>query len=476
MDAANEGFIGRDRELALLERAHVQEGSAFIPLYGRRRVGKSELILRFLRGKPGVYHVGKQSASGLMVREILTEAAAVLGEPLLATFPAEGWKQALQAIVERFRGPGKLVLALDEFQWTAGAAPELPSVLQELWDRHWRRSGKVMLILCGSFIGFMERDVLGKNSPLFGRRTAQILLRPFDFREAARFHPSLSLVDRAILYFLCGGVPAYLRAFSARESIEANLCRAILDEYGPLHREADFLLREELRDVESYYGVLLALAAGHTQNRDIARYSGVAERSLHYYMKQLSELGYLSARHPLTPGKPIARHVRHAIDDPLLRFWFRFVFPNTSYIAQMGPRRALADRIRPELPAFYGAAFERLCRDALPMLYDEEGVTAAFRVGEFWDKDVQIDVVGVRDDGWIDLGECKWGAVRSAAALSAELDKKVASYPNARQATVGRRFFTRDEAPARRRRDPPGTRWHTLEDLYGKPPSRRRRS
>jgi AAA+ ATPase superfamily predicted ATPase len=476
MDATEDDFIGRDRELAVLEEAYEGAGSAFIPVYGRRRVGKSELILQLLRGRRGVYHVGKQSAAGLMVREFLTEAAAVLEEPLLATFPADGWRAALAAVVERFRGPGKLILALDEFQWTAGASPELPSVLQELWDRSWRRSGKVMLILCGSFIGFMEREVLGKNSPLFGRRTAQILLRPFDFREAARFHPSLSLVDRAVIYFLCGGVPLYLRAFSARASTEANLCRAILDEHGPLYREADFLLREELRDVENYYGVLLALASGHTQNRDIARFSGVAERSLHYYLKQLSDLGYVKTRYPLTGGKRVARYVRYTIEDPLLRFWFRFVFPNTSYIAQMGPKRALYDRIRPELPAFYGAAFERLCREALPMLYEEEGVTAAFSVGEYWDRSMQIDVVGLRDDGWIDLGECKWGAVRSASALASELERKAASYPNPRNATLGRRFFTRDAVPGRSRRDAPGVRWHTLADLYGEAPRRRRRS
>jgi len=479
MSEATGDFVGRDRELAALAESHDSAGSSFVPIYGRRRVGKSELILRFLRGRPAVYHVGKQASAGLQIREFLTEAAAVLGEPLLATFPADGWKAALEAVVARFRGAGrdggdphtpgpagKLVIVLDEFQWTAGASPELPSVLQELWDRSWRRSGKIMLILCGSFIGFMEREVLGRGSPLFGRRTAQILLRPFDFREAARFHPSLSIVDRAKVYFLCGGVPLYLRAFSASASIDTNLCRLLLDEYGPLHREADFLLREELRDVENYYAVLLALSSGLGHNRDIARFTGIADRSLHYYLKQLVDLGYLSTRYPLTAGKPAARHVRYVLEDPLLRFWFRFVFPNTSYIAQMGAARALADRIRPELPAFFGAAFERLCREALPVLYAEEGVTAAFRVGEYWDKHTQIDVVGLRDDGWTDLGECKWGAARSATTLSAELDKKVASYPNPGHATIGRRFFTRDAVPGRQKKDA-GERWYTLADLYG---------
>src|SRR5262249_50400679 len=136
------------------------------------------------------------------------------------SFPAEDWKQAFTAVLDRWRRPEKLVLALDEFQWLVHNSPELPSVLQELWDRHWRKAGNVLLLLCGSYIRFMEREVLGRGSPLFGRRTAQILLKPFGYREAAQFHPRYSLLDRARTYFLCGGVPLYLRCFSAGQSLE----------------------------------------------------------------------------------------------------------------------------------------------------------------------------------------------------------------------------------------------------------------
>ncbi|HYH45784.1 MAG TPA: ATP-binding protein, partial [Thermoanaerobaculia bacterium] len=414
-------FIGRHQELEVLETGYSAPGSAFVPIYGRRRVGKSELILRFLKGRPGVYFVGKKSPAGLQIRELLQEAAAVLDEPLLATFPAESWGAALDAVVTRWRGEGKLVLALDEFQWTVEASPELPSVLQERWDRQWRDSGKVFLILCGSYVGFMEREVLGRKSPLFGRRTAQIPLRPFGYQEAALFHPRYSLLDRARAYFLSGGVPLYLRCFSDSRSIESNLVHGLLQEYSVLAREGDFLLREELREVESYYAILLAVAKGHATSQAIAGQAGIEARSLHYYLQQLLELGYLRRRYPLTAERPSARQVRYDLDDPLLRFWFRFVFPNTSYSRHMGAERALKDLIRPHLDAYFGGCFERLCREALPALYRQEGVTAAFEVGEYWSRDVQVDVVGVRDDGWIDLGECKWGPVRSPAAAQREL-------------------------------------------------------
>ena len=262
-----------------------------------------------------------------------------------------------------------------------GASPELPSILQEKWDRHWKKAGNIVLILCGSYVGFMEREVLGRRSPLFGRRTAQILLRPFGYREAAGFHPGYSVVDRARTYFLCGGIPYYLQFFSDRVSVEKNIERQLLEEHAALYREPDFLLREELREMESYHAVLLAIAAGDRTVRAISKKTEIGERSLHYYLKQLTELGYVHRRYPMTGRRTVGRTVRYDLDDPLLRFWFRFVFPNSSYGIQMGPARAFRDRIRPNLPSYFGSCFERLCQEALPRLYQREGRLRGIRGG-----------------------------------------------------------------------------------------------
>ena len=174
-------------------------------------------------------------------------------------------------------------------------------------------------------------------------------------------------------------------------------------------------------------------------------------------------LGYLRRRYPLASRRPAPRQVRFDIDDPLLRFWFRFVFPNVSVIRSAGPARALADRIAPSLEAWYGGCFERLCREALPLIYVQEEVAAGFEVGEYWSAATQIDVVGMRDDNWTDLGECKWGAVPSPAALETELERKLQQYPNSRGATLGRRYFTRRKPAARQGADG----WYSLDDLYG---------
>ena len=142
------------------------------------------------------------------------------------------------------------------------------------------------------------------------------------------------------------------------------------------------------------------------------------------------------------------------------------MFPNLSFIQQMGPQRALRARIRPDLDTYFGLCFERLCRQALPVIYEREGVSAAFEVGEYWDKAVQIDVVGLRDDNWTDLGECKWGAVRSYKKLLNDVGRKVRAYPNKRGATIGKYIFVRKK-PSSKVRGTSDVNWYSLEDLYG---------
>ncbi len=435
-----------------------------MPVYGRRRVGKTELIRKFMDRKPAsIYVAGQRVPARLMLRELLKVAASTLDAPLLAQITPDGWREALLTIEGAWKGRGKLILALDEFQWMAESSPELPAVLQALWDQRWRASGRVMLILCGSFIGFMEREVLGPKAPLFGRRTAQIFLKPFGFREAALFHPSYSLVDRAKTYFICGGIPLYLKAFDGSCSVEMNILSTLLDEHAPLHYEADFLLREELRDVSYYHAILLSLAERPMSLTEIGEAVGLGH-NVQYHLQQLRELGYVARRFPLSSSRSSKRAVRYVLDDPLLRFWFRFVGPNQSRLRVPGPKVAFSERVRPFLDAYFGSCFERLCREALPYLYEREGVRAAFQVGEYWAKDGQIDVVGLRDDGIIDIGECKWGALKSGRALSEELDAKAAIFPNEARATLVRRAFTR--SPLKSTPKGSSARWHTLEDLY----------
>jgi len=461
-------FIGRTEELAALERVYQGGKTAMVPVYGRRRVGKSQLILEFLRNKPSLYYLGNQTSAPLQQREFLRRAADALDTPLLASLAATTWREVLRHVtdcIQARREDTLFVIALDEFQWMVEDSSELPSLLQELLDMDWKNAGNIMLILCGSFIGFMEREVLGRKSPLFGRRAAQILLQPFGYRDAAEFHPAWSIEDQAKAYFVCGGVPFYHLFFDAKRPFTSQLQHLFFESASPLHREADFLLREEFREVRRYYAILTAIGTRSMPGRDIAKITGIEERKLTYYIDRLIDLGYIGRRRPLVPDKRNRPgRVRYEISDALLSFWFRFVSPNTTYIAEMGGKDSMQNLVKPNLDAWFGKRFEHLCREALPLFYKDEGITTPFEIGEYWDKTTQIDVVGVREKEGIDLGECKWGRVTSATKLRRELDAKRAAYPDG-GLSVRPWIFTR--LPFRGRSQPvAGEQWVSLDQLY----------
>lgn len=461
--AASSGpFVGRAAELAALERQYRRDGGAFVPVYGRRRVGKTELLLRFCRGKQAIYFAATQGTAQQQLRSFMRTAAVALGKALLAEVAVTDWDHAFELVVREANPSRRLLLVLDEFQWLCASAPELPSIIQKRWDHEWQRKRGPMLVVCGSYVGFMEREVLGHKSPLFGRRTGQLQLRPLNFFEAGEFFPRWSREDRARAWFTCGGVPAYLKAFSQDRSIDQNLIEAFLEVDSPLQREAEFLLREELRDVASYATVIEALAAGHAAPTALSKYAGLTVPRVMYFLNTLLELGYVERRLPLVPGRASKKLTRYVIGDPLLRFWFRFVAPHFSAIRQGPPSRVFQQLVQPHLEPFYGAGFEALCREALPALLRNERVVADVQVGEFWNRDAQLDAVALRADRWVELGECKWGAPGSVASVLSTLRTAAEAYPS-RGLTVRYRLFTRR---AVRVAAPADVKLHDLDDLY----------
>lgn len=471
----NREFVGRDRELGFLEDAYRGKKSAFIPIYGRRRVGKSELIRRFSSEKPTIYLIGKRMAKEYMIGEFLKTAAMTLGKSILAEISAPDWKSALELVLTEWKSnpEKKLILAFDEFQWTTETSPELPSILQEFWDRDWQHENTVMLILCGSYIGFMEREVLGRKSPLFGRRTGQILLSPFNYREIREFVPNYSLSDQAKAYFLCGGIPLYLKLLNDSESIPQNIADGFLNEYSPFARELDFLLREEFREPMHYQAILMAIGSNLLSNSQISQKTQIPSSKLSYYLNHLLELGYISKKYPLTPhSSSNVKATRYVIEDPLLRFWFALIFPQLSS-ARIHPKNFMTSWLTPRLDAFFGRAFESLCREAMAFILLEENIQSSFEIGEYWNKEVQIDLVVARQDHLIMIGECKWGHPGPAKNLLQSLEEKAAKYPNQRGETIVRMLFTK--TPLKLPETKTAPRSFTLEDLYPSPPSPTRR-
>jgi hypothetical protein len=398
-------FIDRERELAMLEKRYNSDQAELFVLYGRRRVGKTELLRAFCQEKRHVFFVADLGSEALL----LAAFSRVIGEHLLGAgvplaFPT--WDAAFEYLAGAAQAE-RLVVVLDEFGYLAQANPAFPSILQRLWDTRLKDT-RIVLVLCGSYVSLMEREVLAYRAPLYGRRTAQYLLTPLDFPEAALFFPRYSPDDLVNAYAVLGGTPAYLRQFDDQYSLLDNIRDRILTSQTYLYDEPRFLLLQEVREPRSYFAILEAMARGNTRPNEIAQAAGLGGGPAAMpYVKMLMDLRLVERRVPATQRHPHkSRKGIYRISDPFFRFWFRFVYPHRSALEEGRTDQVLEQQVVPRLGEFAADTFEEICRRhvwRLGLPFTPE------RVGAWWSPKGEIDVVAISDEEQAVLvGECKW--------------------------------------------------------------------
>ena len=367
-------FIGRDHELdVLVELAEGQSPELFV-LYGRRRVGKTELLQRFCEGRRAVYFQAAQVREKDNLRAFRDALADVLGDAVGAvTF--EDWHAALRFTADRADGE-RLVVVLDEFPYLCEANKGLPSILQRFWDSTGKKS-KLMLVLCGSQVSFMEEEVLSERSPLFGRRTAQRRLQPLPPPDTIGFFPNWSVEDRVLAYGILGGMPAYLRRFDDSRTLSQNIYREVLRPEGYLFEEVQFLLRNELTSPATYNSILSAVAHGERKVGDIALMVGVDSTTANKYLSVLRDLGLVERVIPITETDPLrSRRGSYHISDRFLAFHFRHVQPNVSLINAGRGARVLEESVQPDFDRLFDEArlefvLDHLRREAATIVEEE---------------------------------------------------------------------------------------------------------
>ena len=421
-------FIGRRKELEALEQEYQRDGG-FVVLYGRRRVGKTTLIKEFIKDKTAFYFLATEEVESQSMKRLAGVLARATNNPMLGRVAFSDWLDLFQEAA-RYRPEEKKVLIIDEFPYLVKTNQAFPSILQNAWDEFLKDSN-IMLILCGSLIGMMRKHALSYESPLYGRRTAQIRLTPLTFADVhtAQPQPFEKAVEQ---YAVTGGVPKYLEFFRPDGELLEQIKSVILSKSGFLYEEPSFLLKDEVQSAANYFSIIRGIADGNHKLGKLAGALGMESSALTPYLSTLIELGFLVKDTPVTEKNPEkSRKGLYFISDNFVRFWFRYVYPYKGELELDNQQVSLDELNKDFVQKFVAFAYEDICKDIFAALCrsGELDFTPS-RIGSYWLNDVsndtQIDVMAVdHQRKLLFAGECKYHNKPVDAPVYYALEEKV---------------------------------------------------
>ena len=409
-------FIGRENELKTLDSMYNKENFQMLVLYGRRRVGKTALLNYFSADRQPLFYTGIEGkAQDNLVQ--FTNAIREHFQPQMPEMQFSCFSDAaayLTACLKEAGAENRQLIIIDEYPYMAESATELSSILQREIDREWQKLN-VMLILCGSSITFMEEEVLGEKSPLFGRRTGQIDLKPFDYRMSSRFIPDYTPEEKAVVYGITGGIPKYLSVIDPSRTLKENITNQFFNPAGYFYEEPKNLLRQEFRDVSLYYSILSAIGSGAVQFTEIADKTGFDTARVSQALTKLESVRIIRKDIPILNEKN-KKLTQYFLEDGMFRFWFRFVPKGVAAIERYYGEQYYTSSVEPLLHDYMGGIFEIMCRDYAfcSGMEGTLGITPV-RIGKWRGSDplrkcpADIDVVAVDDkEKTAVIGECKF--------------------------------------------------------------------
>lgn len=403
-------FYCRERELRDLNKRYTRGEFECIVIYGRRRVGKTALINEFCKDKPTIFF-SALNASAQENLEAFSKAICEKENPGTDHAPVYTSFDAAFAKITQMAEKERCVLVIDEYPYLAKANKSISSRLQHIIDHVWK-NGQLFLILCGSSMSFMEYQVLGYESPLYGRRTGQFKIQALYYKEIKAFNPTLTAEQQAFVYGITGGIPHYINKLAVVDDIDEALKDNLFNTSSYLFEEPENLLKQELREPAIYNSVITAIAGGASRSNEIATKIGIEAPICAKYLKVLLDLGILIKKTPIMekPGKKTV----YAIGDNFFKFWYRFVPQNLSSISAGRIEYIYDSVIKKHFADYMGHIFEQMCREYL-FLYAEDVPVLLSDIGQWWGtdpkrkKEVEIDIVGtpVEGDEYI-IGSCKY--------------------------------------------------------------------
>jgi AAA+ ATPase superfamily predicted ATPase len=379
-------------------------------VYGRRRVGKTTLIKEFIKDKRAVYFLARQADSAVNLIGFSNDVYAVTAPEIAKNSHFSEWERAFEYINTVSQNE-RLVLVIDEFPYLAEEFRPISSIIQAHIDNNLKDS-KLFLILCGSSMSFMEKQVLGYKSPIYGRRTAQFKVLPFSFFEALPFFEGFKNEEKAILYAITGGIPEYLNKINPKKSVRDNIISLFLTPSGHFFEEPGNLLKQELRDPSTYNGIIEAIAGGASRLNEIATKCHIESNKCGKYLTSLISLGIVKKEIPVTDTT--SKKSIYLLDDMMFRFWYRFVFPNLSAVVSGLGEQLYDTEIAESLSAYMGLVFEDICKQFIILEAKKNRMPFLIgKIGRWWGnnpkekRQEEIDILTFRGDSAL-FCECKW--------------------------------------------------------------------
>lgn len=414
-------FVNRKEELRALEKPYHAGGFQFVPIYGRRRIGKTRLVQEFIRGKQAIYFL----ADSVSENEQLKNLGRLVGEHFGDTILMEGgfkdWYQFFRYIKEK-KGK-RLVIAIDEFPYLVNSNHAISSIFQKGIDEHLRDTD-IFLILMGSSIGMMEKEVLFYKAPLYGRRTASLEIGEMKFSALKGFFPENGFEDLVKIYSVFGTIPAYLEKLNPRQDILNNITNLLLDKGTFFYNEVEYILREELREPRNYFVILKAIAEGKRKMSEIINATGFEKSHVSRYLDILRSLRFVEKETPVTEKYPEkSKQGIYKLHDRFFTFWFKYIFPNRGRI-EIGNADYVFKVIKESLDHHVSGNYEDVCID-LCKDFMASGLLQFTSLGRWWTKDEEIDIVALDEGGKAAyFGECKWSRKKVGEDVYHDLARK----------------------------------------------------
>ncbi len=397
-------FINRERELKGLERFWQENQSQLIVIYGKRRIGKTELVKQFIKQKPHIYFLAQNINEYENLKLIGESAGRFFDDEILMKNGFDDWQWVFKYLQKHINK--RTVVVIDEFPYLAGANKGISSIFQAGWDEFLKNTS-IFLILCGSSISMMEEEILSYKAPLFGRRTGQIFLKPFLFQEARKFYPQSSFEYSLQLFSIAGGNPSYLKKFNSQLSLTKNIKSKILQPEEFLYNEIEFILREELREPRNYFVILKSIALGKNRISEIVNETGLKKNTLHKYLFILEDLHIIQKEVPVTEKNPLkSRKGIYKFQDQFFKFWFKYILPNKGYIEEEKIDFVMR-RIRKDFNQIVAENYEKVAKEIIKG--NETKFFQIDKIGRWWDKNEEIDILALNEEeNKILFCEVKW--------------------------------------------------------------------